>query len=126
MITPLDFVVIAPELILLGGAVLLLMCDAFWPAFMRTLGVMAAAVVIFAALLVAQQSDPDLPLAFGALSNDAFSMYIAFVVLVSAFLVVLLSWSYLEDRNLAVGEYVAGILIASAAMILIAVMNHSF
>jgi len=119
MITSQDFAVIAPELVLVGGALLILLVDAFWPAVVGSIGAVATAIVTFIALIILQQANPALPPAFGVLRSDAFSNFIGFVVLFSAFLVALLSWGYLDARRLAVGEYMAGLLIASAGMILI-------
>lgn len=120
MISSFDFAVIAPELVLVGGAMLLLLLDAFWPAFVRSLGAVLAAIVIFAALLALQQGTGTDRMAFGALVNDSFSVFIAFLVLISAFLSAMLSWGYLESRGLSVGEFMTGLLIASAGMILMA------
>jgi len=120
MITPLDFAVIAPELILVGGATILLMFDAFWPSFVRNLGAVYTAIVIFAALLALQQGVNVSYPAFGVLLNDGFSVFVGFLVLISAFLVAMLAWGYLEERGLAIGEFMTGLLIASAGMILMA------
>jgi len=120
VITSFDFSVIAPELILVGGAMLMLLLDAFWSGFVKSLGPVLTAIIIFAALLTLQQSTGAERLAFGALISDGFSILIGFLVLFSAFLVAMFAWGYLEVRGLSVGEFMTGLLIASAGMILIA------
>jgi NADH-quinone oxidoreductase subunit N len=118
MITSADFAVILPELVLVGGAILILLLDAFWSSFVKNLGVVTTASVIFVALIALFMADPDASLAFGVLSSDPLSAFIGFIVLLSAFLVTMLSWGYLEERKLQAGEYLVGILICSAGMIL--------
>ena len=117
-ITPADFAAILPELVLFGGALLVLMLDAFAPKLTAKLGVLVASLFIFVALLMLQQTPLSGVKAFGVLLNDGFSFYIAFLVLISAFLVAMLSWGYLEARSVPVGEFMAGLLVASGGMIL--------
>ena len=118
MITSADFVVILPELVLVGGAIVVLLLDAFWPKFARNLGVLSVAIIVFAALFVLQWSAVSRTPAFGALTNDGFTKFFGFLILISAFLVAMLSTGLIERREIQGGEYLIGILICSAGMLL--------
>ncbi len=118
MITSADFVIILPELVLVGGAIGVLLLDAFWPKFVRNLGILTVAVTVFAALFVLQRTVAGDTLAFGVLLNDDFTKFFGFIVLISAFLVAMLSTEFIERREVQGGEYLIGILICSAGMLL--------
>ena len=118
MIGPQDFAVVLPELILVGGAILLLLLDAFFPSLMRRFSFDTATAVIMVALFALWRSDKLLPPAFGVLFNDAFSVFVGLVILLSALLVVMLSWGYMEERRLPPAEYLVGLLICTAGMLL--------
>ena len=115
-----DIAAIIPELILFAGAMLVLMLDAFAPRFTRRFGPLAGGMIIFVALLAMENVGVTSSMAFGrTILNDAFTHFAGFVILISAFLVTMISWGYLESRKLPVGEYIAGLLVATGGMLLI-------
>ena len=118
-ITAADFAGVMPELILFGGAMVVLMLDAFVPKAVRKTGVLVTSVILFAALIGLEQEGSDGAAAFGVLLSDGLSFFIGLLVLISAFLVAMFAWGYLERQNLPVAEFMAGLLIAAGGMILI-------
>ncbi|HNZ38065.1 MAG TPA: proton-conducting transporter membrane subunit, partial [Candidatus Latescibacteria bacterium] len=124
MISASDIAVLLPEIVLVAGAIILLMLDAFSPRITRRFGALLASVVLFAALLAVQQGEPSKFPAFGALVSDAFTDMVAVSVLLFGFVAVISAWSYLEERGLASGEFMAAMLATSAGMILISRSSH--
>ena len=118
-ITSADLLGVLPELILFGGAMLILMLDAFAAPVMKRAGVLVTSMVLFGGLIALEQTDPTAAPAFGVLMSDGLTFLVGLLVIVSAFLVAMLSWGYLERNSLPVGEFMAGLLTASGGMVLI-------
>jgi NADH-quinone oxidoreductase subunit N len=88
------------------------------------MGAVFACAVLFGSLLTVLSGAPSRYPAFGALLGDAFTDLVGVLVIVSAFLVVASAWTYLDERELPQGEFMAAILVAAAGMILISRSSH--
>jgi len=120
---PLVFGPVAPELILVGTAVVVMMLDALQPR----VGPHALAAVSLAGILGAIGYSASLwswngaPVVLGGMVEaDRFAVFFRFVLLGVAALAVLLSQHYLDRADEARGEYYPLLLFATAGMTLIA------
>ena len=116
----LDFYFILPELVLTGGALLLLLLSVIVP---RQDGVLlGVALATIAATLVAVSSFAGLDetVARGLLAIDGFAAFFKVIVLLSAALTVLMSAPYLRVEGLKAGEYYFLILCATLGMMFMA------
>ncbi len=118
MLPPLeDIYRIAPELVLCGTGILIMLVDPFLSAAhkkaMGWLGFAGALAALGSVRLAAQHRGP----AYGGLIQaDHFSVYVHVVVIGVAALAILGSFSYLEREQLERGEFYALILFATAGM----------
>tara|TARA_Y100000588_G_scaffold269047_1_gene284335 strand:+ start:31 stop:1500 length:1470 start_codon:yes stop_codon:yes gene_type:complete len=111
-----DFYYILPELLLTGGALLVLMLSVLTPkqdglllvAALATVGATLAVVVSFAGL--------DVTASRGLLAIDGFAAFFKVVVLLSAALTLLMSSPYLKTEGIQAGEYYFLILCAALGM----------
>ena len=118
--TAADFYYLLPELLLTGGALLVLMVDVVlprrdWASFgmtLLTLAVTGAAVVGFTGV--------DTTISAGLLAIDGFATFFKAIVIVSALLTVLMSPSYLRVEAVRPGEYYFLILCATLGMLFMA------
>ena len=118
--TAADFYYLLPELLLTGGALLVLVVDVLlprreWAALgvtLLTLAATGAAVVGFVGV--------DTTVSAGLLVVDGFATFFKSIVLVSALLTVLMSPSYLRVEKVRSGEYYFLILCATLGMLFMA------
>ena len=118
--TAADFYYLLPELLLTGGALLVLVVDILlprreWATFgmtLLTLSVTGAAVIGFTGV--------DTTISAGLLAIDGFATLFKSIVLVSALLTVLMSPSYLRIEDVRPGEYYFLILCATLGMLFMA------
>lgn len=103
-----DLVTIFPELLLLAVAILVIAVDLIWDRRARyavlgltIVGYAAALVSVFAVAGVRQFAFSNM------ISRDPFTFFIEVVLLVTAILTALLSSGYVEQKNMALGEYYA-------------------
>ena len=116
----LDFYFILPELVLTGGALLLLLLSVIVP---RQDGVLlGVALATIAATLVAVSSFAGLDetVSRGLLAIDGFAAFFKVIVLLSAALTALMSAPYLRVEGLKAGEYYFLILCATLGMMFMA------
>lgn len=116
-----DILRVAPELVLCGFGILLMLVEPFLGRARRGtllfLATTGAALALAATLLPATHPGT----AFGGLLNaDAFSVFVHFVVETVALLVVLGSADYLDLEHIQFGEYYALVLFATAGMCVMA------
>ena len=120
-ISTLDFYYILPELVLTGGALLLLVADVLLPRSARAglawltlvvLGATFASLVPFAGTHV--------EVAHGLLAVDRFALFFKGVVLIAAAITVLISTRYLEVEGAPPGEYYFLVLCATLGMMVMA------
>jgi NADH-quinone oxidoreductase subunit N len=118
--TAADFYYLLPELLLTGGALLVLLVDVLLPrreqvalgATLLTLAATGAAVVGFTGV--------DTTISAGLLAVDGFATFFKSIIIVSALLTVLMSPSYLRVETVRAGEYYFLILCATLGMLFMA------
>ena len=118
--TAADFYYLLPEILLTGGALLVLLVDVLlprreWAALgmaLLTLAVTGAAVIGFTGV--------DTTISAGLLAIDGFATFFKSLVIVSALLTVLMSPSYLRVEGVRAGEYYFLILCATLGMLFMA------
>jgi len=117
-----DWGSILPELIVGGAVLLLLLADVFITErrIEVTTGIsLVALVAAFVACMNLWHTGQ--PFAFyGMVSSDRFSIFFDYVILLSAFLAVLLSPSYIERSGFDPGDYYALLLASTTGMMLMA------
>lgn len=114
--TPADLASIAPELLLGGLGVLILLLDAFAPVLRRLFTPLAVLGVLFAACLTSRLTHE---LSFGGLlESSPLTLAFCLVVLVATLLALLASEGYLRRERLAGGEYHALLLWSVVGMFL--------
>ena len=120
-ISTLDFYYILPELVLTGGALLVLVADVLLPKASRgalswvtllVIGATLASLVPFRATHV--------EVAHGLIAVDRFAIFFDILFLVAAAITVLMSVRYLEVEGAAPGEYYFLILCATLGMMVMA------
>ena len=118
--TPADFYYLLPELLLTGGALLVLVIDVVLPRrdwatlgmSLLTLSVTGAAVIGFTGV--------DTTISAGLLAIDGFATFFKVIIIVSALMTVLMSPSYLRVEAVRPGEYYFLILCATLGMLFMA------
>jgi NADH-quinone oxidoreductase subunit N len=118
--TAADFYYLLPELLLTGGALLVLVVDVLlprreWAALgmtLLTLAVTGAAVIGFTGV--------NTTISAGLLAIDGFATFFKSIIIVSALLTVLMSPSYLRIETVRAGEYYFLILCATLGMLFMA------
>jgi NADH-quinone oxidoreductase subunit N len=115
-----DFYYILPELVLTGGALLLLVADVLLPRGSKALTGMAVAVVAatFVALLPFRNTHVEV--SHGLLAVDQFALFFKVVFLLAALLTILMSSDYLAIEGASPGEYYFLILCSTLGMMIMA------
>ena len=116
----LDFYYIRPELVLAGGAMLLLLLAVLTPRSDRLLLGTALATVVATLVALGPLAGLDVTAARGLLAIDGFAVFFKVVVLLSAALTLLMSAPYLRVEGISVGEYYFLILCAALGMMFMA------
>ena len=120
-IPPLDLLVVAPEIVLLVTALLVMMVDLFLGkeqkgglAWLSLVGVLAAAGVSFYIW------DGSNPTVHDMLAADGYALFLNLVILIAAALAILFSVEYTRRVGLAQGEYYTLLLLSTMGMMLMA------
>ena len=116
----LDFYYILPELVLTGGAMLLLLLAVLVPQRDGLLLWTALAIVAVTLVLVVEFLGVNVTASRGLLAIDGFAGFFKVVVLLSAALTLLMSAPYLKVEGIRVGEYYFLILCATIGMMFMA------
>ncbi len=116
----LDFYYILPELVLTGGAMLLLLLAVLVPRRDGLLLWTALAIVAVTLVLVVEFFGVNVTASRGLLAIDGFAAFVKVVVLLSAALTLLMSAPYLKVEGIRVGEYYFLILCATLGMMFMA------
>ena len=116
----LDFYYILPELVLTGGAMLLLLLAVLVPRRDGLLLWTALATVAVTLVLVVNFFGLNVTASRGLLAIDGFAAFFKVVVLLSAALTLLMSAPYLKVEGIRVGEYYFLILCATIGMMFMA------
>ena len=116
-----DFYYILPELVLVGGALLVLVVDVLTSRQQRPLlGWVTIGVLLATMLTLLPFSNVDVVASRGLLAIDGFAFFFKLIFLLTALVTVLMSSSYLEVEGLRVGEYYFLILCATLGMMFMA------
>ena len=103
-----DFHAFAPELVLTGAIVVVLLADLFTPSGSRGMVPQLAGIGILASMvpvLTLALDGDDRVMFGGAYAVDNFSLVLKMLFLVAAYVVVLLSTNYIAEGDYAEGEY---------------------
>ncbi len=112
-----DLAAAAPELLLCGLGVLILLFDAFWPSLRRAWTPISVAGVVTAAALAWGSAHGE---SFGGLlETSAFTIAATVIVLLGTALSLLASQAYLEREGILTGEYHALFLWCAAGLVLL-------
>jgi NADH-quinone oxidoreductase subunit N len=115
---------IAPELALVGGAILTLLIDAFRPHVRRSvLATLTLATVGLSSWFTFDLKDHRAVVMQGTLAVDGVALFGKLILLATCAMAVLISYHYLSDRRIHRGEYYPLILFATAGMTLLAGAN---
>ncbi len=111
-----NYVFLAPELVVLVGGLMVLLFDLyFWRDKNVPLAVLTIATLLIAAGLTLWISGEEGTTAANMLIVDPMSIFFKMVILVSTILIVMLSINYIDQlKTVSLGEYYALILFASA------------
>ena len=116
-----DFFYILPELVLAGGALVLLVADVLVPRSRQgILAVVARLALGATALALLPVADAHVVVSRGLISIDRFALFFKVLFLVAAALTVLMSVRYLSVERASAGEYYFLILCATLGMMFMA------
>jgi NADH-quinone oxidoreductase subunit N len=116
-----DFFYILPELVLAGGALVLLVADVLVPRSRQNLLAVVTLVVLAAtAVAMIPVADVHVTVARGLMAVDQFGLFFKVLFLVAATLTVLMSVRYLNVEHASAGEYYFLILCATLGMMFMA------
>ena len=116
----LDFYFILPELLLTGGALLLLMLSVTVPKQDGLLLGGTLAMIVATMVAVSSFAGLDETVSRGLLAIDGFAAFFKIIVLLSAAITVLMSAPYLRVEGLRAGEYYFLVLCATVGMMFMA------
>jgi NADH-quinone oxidoreductase subunit N len=119
-LTARDFYYLLPELVLTGGACLLLVVDVLLPRSRRVLAWVTIAILAGAALSVMAVAGVNTTVSRGLVAVDGFAFFFKILFLLSAVLTVAMSSRYLSVEGVRAGEYYFLILCATLGMMFMA------
>jgi len=116
-----DFYYILPELVLTGGALVVLIADVLLPrGSNRGLAAVTLLTIVATLASLAPFTNTHVEVAHGLLAVDRFGLFFKILFLVSAGVVVLMSTKYLDIEGVSPGEYYFLILCATLGMMVMA------
>jgi NADH-quinone oxidoreductase subunit N len=115
-----DFYYILPELVLTGGALVVLVADVLLPRGSRILPAVTLAVIGATLVSLVPFGDAHVEVAHGLIAVDQFALFFKVVFLAAAALTVLMSIRYLDIEGASPGEYYFLILCATLGMMIMA------
>jgi NADH-quinone oxidoreductase subunit N len=116
-----DFFYILPEIVLAGGALVLLVADVLVPRSRQgVLAVVALLVLGATAVALLPVADAHVTIARGLVAVDPFALFFKVLFLVAAALAILMSVRYLTVEQASAGEYYFLILCATLGMMFMA------
>src|SRR4029079_9389854 len=116
-----DFYYILPELVITGGALIVLIADVLLPRERRAALAWLTLAVIGATLAaLAPFTSTHVEVAHGLLAVDRFALFFKIVFLAAAAITVLMSIPYLDIEGASPGEYYFLILCATLGMMIMA------
>src|SRR5262245_56325741 len=115
-----DFYYILPELVLTGGALVVLIADVLLPRGSKVLGWLSLLVLAATLCSLAPFTSTHVEVAHGLLAVDRFALFFKIVFLGAAAITTLISMKYLEIEGVSPGEYYFLILCATLGMMIMA------
>jgi len=115
-----DFYYILPELVLTGGALLVLIADVLLPRGSKALGWITMLAIGATLASLAPFTSTHVEVAHGLLAVDRFALFFKIVFLGAAAITVLISMKYLEIEGVSPGEYYFLILCSTLGMMVMA------
>ena len=115
-----DFYYILPELVLTGGALLVLIADVLLPRGSKVLPVVTLLAIGATCAALIPFANTHVEVAHGLIAVDRFALFFKIIFLGSAALTVLMSVRYLEIEGASPGEYYFLILCATLGMMIMA------
>jgi NADH-quinone oxidoreductase subunit N len=116
-----DFYYILPELVLTGGALVLLIADVLTPRHRQSwLAWVTLAVIAATAAALVPLADVHVQISRGLMAIDTFALFFKILFLIAAALTVLMSVRYLDVEGTRAGEYYFLILCATLGMMFMA------
>ena len=115
-----DFYYILPELVITGGALLVLIADVLLSRRSKALGWITLLVIGATAASLAPFTSTHVEVAHGLLAVDRFALFFKIIFLMAAAITVLISMKYLEIEGVSPGEYYFLILCSTLGMMVMA------
>src|SRR5215468_292353 len=115
-----DFYYILPELVLTGGALIVLIADVLLPRGSKALGWITLVVIGATLASLTPFTSTHVEVAHGLLAVDRFALFFKILFLAAAGMTVLMSMKYLEIERVSPGEYYFLILCATLGMMILA------
>src|SRR5689334_10691942 len=115
-----DFYYILPELVLTGGALLVLIADVLLPRRSKALGWLTLVAIGATLGSLAPFTSTHVEVAHGLLAVDRFALFFKILFLGAAAITVLISMKYLEIERVSPGEYYFLILCTTLGMMIMA------
>src|SRR5204862_2113529 len=115
-----DFYYILPELVITGGALLVLIADVLLPRGNKALGWLTLLAIGATLGSLVPFTSTHVEVAHGLLAVDRFALFFKIVFLVAAAITTLISMKYLEIEGVSPGEYYFLILCATLGMMVMA------
>jgi NADH-quinone oxidoreductase subunit N len=115
-----DFYYMLPELVLTGGALIVLIADVLLPRGSKALGWLSLLVIGATLASLAPFTSTHVEVAHGLLAVDRFALFFKILFLAAAAITVLMSMKYLEIERVSPGEYYFLILCATLGMMILA------
>jgi NADH-quinone oxidoreductase subunit N len=119
-LSPSDFYYILPELVLTGGALLVLIADVLLPRGNKALGWLTLVAIGATLASLAPFTSTHVEVAHGLLAVDRFAVFFKIIFLGAAAITTLISMKYLEIEGVSPGEYYFLILCATLGMMVMA------
>jgi NADH-quinone oxidoreductase subunit N len=114
-----DFYYILPELVLTGGALIVLIADVLLPRGSKALGWITLVVIGATLASLTPFTSTHVEVAHGLLAVDRFALFFKILFLGAAAITVLMSMKYLEIERVSPGEYYFLILCATLGMMIL-------
>jgi NADH-quinone oxidoreductase subunit N len=115
-----DFYYILPELVLTGGALVVLIADVLLPRGSKALGWIALLAIAATAASLAPFTSTHVEVAHGLLAVDRFALFFKVLFLGAAAITVLMSMKYIEIEGVSAGEYYFLVLCTTLGMMVMA------
>src|SRR5215470_6599874 len=115
-----DFYYILPELVMTGGALLVLIADVLLPRGSKALGWITLLVIGATLASLTPFASTHVEVAHGLMAVDGFALFFKILFLVAAAITVLMSMKYLEIEGVSPGEYYFLILCSTLGMMVLA------